>query len=256
MKGKGIRIAILILLVGAAAGYYVWNARPVPLVLTGIVTTNDVMVSAQIPGQIGQLLVKEGDIVTKNQVVAVIVPDELRADTTYYAQTAAGATSAVAQNEAAVRYEEQQASSQVTQAEAALAAAEAARQSSEADLENAKLTFERNQSLLKGGAVSAEQFDQSRTTYRRAPGARRLAREAGRLRARHGRRWRKSQAEQVSMRRGQLQAVAARVGRRRRAARQGGGAPRLHRNPRADRRHRRGARGACRAKSSRPASRF
>jgi multidrug efflux pump subunit AcrA (membrane-fusion protein) len=32
-----------------------------PLVLTGIVTTNDVIVSPQIGGQIGQLHVSEGD---------------------------------------------------------------------------------------------------------------------------------------------------------------------------------------------------
>ena len=44
--------------VGAGAGAYVYlNRRPTALVLTGIVTTNDVIVSPQIGGQIGQLLV-------------------------------------------------------------------------------------------------------------------------------------------------------------------------------------------------------
>jgi HlyD family secretion protein len=69
----------VILLVIAAGGYYVVSARASSLVLTGIVTTNDVIVSAQIPGQLGQLLVKEGDTVAAGQVLAVITPDELRA---------------------------------------------------------------------------------------------------------------------------------------------------------------------------------
>ena len=45
------------------------HAWPPPaLVLTGIVTTNDVIVSPQIAGQIGQLLVNEGDAVKKDQL--------------------------------------------------------------------------------------------------------------------------------------------------------------------------------------------
>ena len=59
--------------------------------LTGIVTTNDTIVSGQMGGRIAQLLVKEGDAVKKGQLVASIAPDELRADSAYYAQTAEGA---------------------------------------------------------------------------------------------------------------------------------------------------------------------
>ena len=60
------------------------------LTLTGIVTTNDVIVSPQVAGQLRELLVKEGDVVKKDQRIATIVPDELAADTAYYAQNAAG----------------------------------------------------------------------------------------------------------------------------------------------------------------------
>ena len=63
--------------------------------LTGIVTTNDVIVSPQIAGQIAQLLVKEGDQVKNGQLLAVIAPDELQADTAYYAQNAEGLSSQV-----------------------------------------------------------------------------------------------------------------------------------------------------------------
>ena len=44
-------IPLILLLVVAAGAYYYWYTRPVPLVLTGIVTTNDVVVSPQIGGK-------------------------------------------------------------------------------------------------------------------------------------------------------------------------------------------------------------
>src|SRR5262245_40827849 len=124
MKRRVVRVAIILLLVSAAGSYYYLRARPTSLVLTGIVTTHDVIVSAHVPGQIGHLPVKEGDSVKNDQIVAEITPDELRADSAYFAQTAQGATSLVEQNEAAVRWEQQQTTQQVQQAEAALASAE------------------------------------------------------------------------------------------------------------------------------------
>jgi len=82
---------VLILLLAAGAGAYAYRRMgPATLVLTGIVTTNDVIVSPQIAGQIGQLLVNEGDTVAKDQLVAVINPGEMTADVSYYAQSAEG----------------------------------------------------------------------------------------------------------------------------------------------------------------------
>ena len=55
-----IRPLILLILVAGGAYYWWTTSRPVPLVLTGIVTTNDVVVSPQIAGRIEQLNVNEG----------------------------------------------------------------------------------------------------------------------------------------------------------------------------------------------------
>src|SRR5438309_1959993 len=68
------RAGVLVLLLSAGGGvaYYLGHARPGALVLTGIVTTNDVIVSPQIAGQITQLLVKEGDTVTRDQQRAAV----------------------------------------------------------------------------------------------------------------------------------------------------------------------------------------
>ena len=52
-----IRPLILLILVAGVAYYWYRSSRPVPLILTGIVTTNDVVVSPQIAGRIEQLSV-------------------------------------------------------------------------------------------------------------------------------------------------------------------------------------------------------
>ena len=132
------RIAIALVLVGvlvAGGVYYIIASRPLMLVLTGIVTTNDVVVSPQIGGQIRRLLVKEGDTVHEEQLLAVITPDELAADRTYYARSAEGLTSQVKESEAALRYQEQQTKDQIRQAEATLASVESQRAAADADLE-------------------------------------------------------------------------------------------------------------------------
>ena len=202
------RIVIALALVAALAGagvYYAVASRPAVLVLTGIVTTNDVVVSPQIGGQIGRLLVQEGDTVTQEQLLAVITPDELAADRTYYAQSAEGATSQVKESEAALRYQERQTRDQVRQADAMLASTESQRAAAEADLEIARLSFERNQRLVKEQLISVEQFDQARTTYEGA-GAKvdSLKRQADAQRAAAA--LARSTAEQIAMKRHQLEA--------------------------------------------------
>src|SRR3954469_2483074 len=159
---------LLILLVLGAAGYAAYryvNRRPTSLTLTGIVTTNDVVVSPQIAGQIRQLLVNEGDVVKKDQLVAVITPDELRADIAYYQHSAEGLGSQVKESEAALRYQERQTIDQIHQAEATLAAAQAQQAAAVADLENARLVFERTRDLSQKGVEPVQMLDQARTAY-------------------------------------------------------------------------------------------
>ena len=164
-----MRTKLIILLalaaVAAAISYYVLHKPPAPLVLTGIVTTDDVIVSPQIGGQISQLLVTEGAAVTRDQLLAVITPDELRADAAYYSYSAQGLSSQVKEGEAAVRFQEQQTADQIRQAEATLASTVAQEKAAEADQENARLAFDRNQQMVVQDIVTKEQFDQARTAY-------------------------------------------------------------------------------------------
>jgi multidrug resistance efflux pump len=163
---KPQRIGVLLLLaVVAAAAYYFARSRPTELVLTGIVTTNEVIISPLISGRIGRLLVKEGDGVSRNQLLAVIVPDELKAETSYYSANTAGLSSQVQEAQAALRYQQRLTGDQIRQAEATLAATEAQQAEAEADLENARLNLERNQGLVRENVITPQQFDQARTTY-------------------------------------------------------------------------------------------
>src|ERR1051325_7365610 len=163
MSRIAIRILLLLVLAAGIGGYGYLDPAPGTLLLTGIVTTNDVIVSPQIGGQIGQLLVKEGDVVKQDQLVAVIVPDELRADTAYYTHNLAGMSSQVQESEAALRYQQRQTEDQIRQAVSTLAASEAQVDAAAADLENAKLLYSRTQNLSKQGVVSPQELDQART---------------------------------------------------------------------------------------------
>ena len=163
------RILAVVLLLGAAAAVYAYvHERPSVLVLTGIVTTDDVLVSPQVAGQIADLRVKEGDSVQRGQLVAVIAPDELRADTAYYAENVQGLSSQVAESEATLRFEQRQTADQIAQAESTLAATEAQVKAAAADLENARLAFSRTQSLADKKIASPQEADQARTAFNAA----------------------------------------------------------------------------------------
>src|SRR5215471_1101007 len=161
---KSRRLVILLVVAGlAAAGYYYWTRPPSSLTLTGIVTTNDVIVSAQIAGQVSKLLVTEGDQVKADQLAAVIAPDELKADIDYYAQNAAGLSSQVHESEAALRLEQRQTADQIQQAQATLAATQSQLQAARADLENARLTYTRTEQLAAQKVASVQELDIART---------------------------------------------------------------------------------------------
>src|SRR5436190_9174879 len=104
---KVLVLLVVVLAVGAGA-FYVYSRPVPPLVLTGIVTTNDVVVSPQIAGQISRLEVTEGDHVKKDQLLAVITPDELKAESVSVTQNAAALGSQVKESEAGLRFQELQ----------------------------------------------------------------------------------------------------------------------------------------------------
>jgi HlyD family secretion protein len=196
---------LLVLVLAAGAGAYAYRRMPpAAFVLTGIVTTNDVIVSPQIAGQIGQLLVTEGDAVRKDQLLAVIVPDELKADRAYFAQNVEGMSSQIRESEAALRLQERQTVDQIRQAESTLASIEAQGEAAVADVEQARLTFTRTQNLSRQSVVSPQELDAARTAMTAAQArldALRKQVEAQRATVALAR----SNAEQTAVRRSQVQ---------------------------------------------------
>jgi len=128
---KKIVIIVVVLLAVAAGIYYATTSRPHTIVLTGIVTTDSVIVSSEIQGRLQELHVKEGDKVKRGDLLGLIQPQEMMADMAFYTHS------------------EQQTASQVTQAQA--------------DWENARLNFEREEDLFKRGVESKQAYDQART---------------------------------------------------------------------------------------------
>ena len=132
---KKSRAFILLLFIAAAVCAVYYATRPLSgqIILTGIVTTDEVTVSPQMRGLLQQLLVKQGDNVKSGQLLAVIQPEEQLADVAYYEGN------------------HQQSAAEVAQAQA--------------DLEFAQLTLQRDEILSKTKAVSAQDFDQARTNF-------------------------------------------------------------------------------------------
>jgi len=154
MKKSKIFILILVLALIAGGIYYATLRQPGGIVLTGIVTTDEVIVSPEIQGRLEQLLVSEGDAVTNGELLAVIQPQLQLADMAFYRsgeqQSAADLT---------------QAQADLTQLQADFTQAQANLVASQADSENARLNFERIQQLYSNNVESVQTFDQSRTAY-------------------------------------------------------------------------------------------
>jgi HlyD family secretion protein len=132
-KGRKIILIILVLAVVAGGIYYALTRTPAAIVLTGIITTDEIIVSPEIQGRLQRLFVREGDAVTNGELLAEIQPQTQQADMQFYASS------------------EQQAAAQVTQAKA--------------DLENAGLVFAREGNLYTNNAESAQAYDTARTAF-------------------------------------------------------------------------------------------
>ena len=159
-------LLILLFAAAIAAGFcFAIVSRRHEIVLTGIVTTDEVIVGSEIQGRLQQLLVRQGDEVTNGQLIAVIQPQERKAELDFYTHSARQSSAQVTEAEADLDFQEAQSSNLIWQSEANLAAARDQVAQAAADLENAALTFKREQELNKQGVDSPREFDQARTAY-------------------------------------------------------------------------------------------
>ena len=151
-KRKIALLVALLALVGAAlfAGLgLVREKGGGGLVANGTIEATEVEVSSKLPGRLAQLLVKEGDQVQANQVIARLDTSEIETEVAQHQAT-------VARAEAQLR--ELLAGSRLQEIEEARANLEQA----EHNLNLAKDEWDRLDSLFKEGAISAQERDRAK----------------------------------------------------------------------------------------------
>ncbi len=164
MKRKRTLIVLAIVLV-AVAIVLIAVGRKSRLVLTGIVTTDEVIVSPEIQGRLQEINVNQGDHVKRGQLLAVIAPAEWKADLAFFENGERAAAAQTTQAEADLTFQEKLTGEQVKQAEANLASSRAMVAQADADLEIARLNFERSEALHQKETNSVQDYDQARTSY-------------------------------------------------------------------------------------------
>jgi HlyD family secretion protein len=168
MKKGLLRAAVGAAILIAAAVYYFASREPSSIVLTGVVTTDDVRVGALIQGRLEDLMVGPGDTVEKGQLLAHVQPQEAEADVQFYKNSQDASASAVEEAQAQLRFLEMQTREQIRQAQANVAVSRAQAQQAKADLENAELTFNRERDLRDRQLNSQQALDLARTAYESA----------------------------------------------------------------------------------------
>ncbi|HEX5099485.1 MAG TPA: efflux RND transporter periplasmic adaptor subunit [Polyangiaceae bacterium] len=156
-------LVVAALVTGGVFAYRAYTAPPKTLTLTGLVTTDDVIVSPLVTARVEKLLVKEGDSVKSGDLLAVLSPAELAADSDFFKHSAEGFSGQIAQTQASLRYEELQTGQQIRQAQATLAAVEAQRAEAEATVKNARSNLARTRALLASGALTQRELEQAET---------------------------------------------------------------------------------------------
>ena len=147
MKRKPLLIGIVLIAATVSGWALSHRGGPDHVVLTGIVTTSDVVVSPQVTGRVSRLLVGEGSPVEANQLIATLEPAEMQADRAYFALSADALTS------------------QVQASEADLAATVAQQREAQATLDNAKKVLDRYEVLLKSGGLTPQEVEAARTQF-------------------------------------------------------------------------------------------
>ncbi len=160
---------IALLAVVIAGGFVYWlTNRPQSIVLTGIVESDEIEVGPLVQGRLEKLLVQRGDAVKKGQLLAVIQPRELKADSAFYENSEKQYAAQEEQAKADLEFLQAQTRDQIRQAKASLAMHNADVDQAQADLSYASHNLDRARKLRASNANSVQDLDQALTNYKAA----------------------------------------------------------------------------------------
>jgi multidrug resistance efflux pump len=150
-----------VLLIIAAAYYFLSTDRSSDLVLIGTVDANQVVVSPKISGRIERLAVDEGTEVKVGDTIAVLDSQELTADRQAAEALLVSLRHQVSQTRATEQQTAGETSSGVVNAQARLRAAQATLLQAQADLQRIEGDTRRNLALAQQGVMSQQVADES-----------------------------------------------------------------------------------------------
>lgn len=152
--------------------------------VSGNIEVTTVDVAFKIPGKIERLLVEEGDVVQKGELIATLEHRDLLAQKAKAEATLEAQRSRIPTIEKTITFQDQATREEIAQAQAAIETAKArltqllhgsrpqeikgakaAADQAEAELERRKADMDRAQALFQRGYISAQEWDLARTAY-------------------------------------------------------------------------------------------
>lgn len=165
---KFMFIMIIILLAAAGAGVYWWYLLQTTISTENAKVTTDISdISFRVGGRLEQMLVAEGDQVTKGQTLAVLDQEQYR-----IAMEQAQAALDLAQaNYERLPYDLESKNMAVAKARDQVAIAAVAVNTAEIAAADAQRVLSKNEELFNNGAISEETLNTSRSNYAKAAAA-------------------------------------------------------------------------------------
>ena len=146
--------------------YLATTPKSSDILLTGVVTGKEVIVSAKITGRIERLTVDEGSEVKQGDLIAELDRGELEAQRNFYDANIRSLEARVGQVKNTWAMTNEQTGASLQRAVAALNVARAQLDQARADLAQSELDYKRAAGLFEGGVASAQDRDRAESTLK------------------------------------------------------------------------------------------
>ena len=165
MKVARFFIFLLVIFIISALVYAFTTPSTRDIQFTGIIMGNDYIASPLVQGRLERLLVQEGSMVKKGELIAEIDPRDLEAARDSAAANIRAYQARLRQSSETRVMDDQQTTAALEQAEAAVTAARAQLQQAKATLALNEITYQRDEGLFKGGVLTAQERDTAEQNY-------------------------------------------------------------------------------------------